>query len=327
MLVSFLLSFIISYILNPYVKVLQRLFLSRTASILVILSAFVVIIAFILFFVVPPLYAQTLNFINKAPDYIDYLYAKVQQLIPILANYVDIPDFDKASGDFSRQLVTLTAGAINQILQSAIAIFNSIIIIMLTPVIIFYFLNDWEKFCSFIDDLIPRRYYEIIKLQMEIINQNISGYIRGQLKVCTFLGLFYSIGLTLANVEYSLFIGITTGVLSFIPYVGTIFGLISSHLVAIYQFNDAHNVLIVTSLFIAGQLIESLLLTPKLIGSSVNIHPVWIIFSILLGGKLFGFVGILLSIPAASIVAVIMRLLVKQYKNSKYYEAKAINSD
>jgi predicted PurR-regulated permease PerM len=243
----------------------------------------------------------------------------------MVSHYIDISDLNKMGSDFSKQIVKFSAGLLNQVLQSAVIIFNTIVIITLTPIIIFYFLNDWEKICSFIDELIPRKYYNIVKLQMEIINQNIAGYIRGQLKVCLLLGLFYSIALTLAKVEYSLFIGITTGVLSFIPYVGTIFGLLSSHLVAIYQFNNIYNILVVTLIFIIGQLIESFILTPRLIGNSVNLHPVWVIFAIILGAKLFGFIGVLLSIPVASTIAVLIRLLIKQYKNSKYYGSKAVD--
>ena len=170
-----------------------------------------------------------------------------------------------------------------------------------------------------INTWLPPAYAPTIREQIRLIDNALSGYIRGQTNVCLLLGTFYAIGLSLVGLDFGLFIGLGTGLLSFIPYVGIMFGLVVGLIVAFFQFGDMTHISIVLGIFVLGQIIEGNFITPKLVGDKVGLHPVWIIFGMLAGAALFNFIGILLAVPVTAMIAVLVRFGLNKYLNSGFY--------
>jgi predicted PurR-regulated permease PerM len=180
-------------------------------------------------------------------------------------------------------------------------------------------LRDWETFVKKIEGLLPKKSKKGIQESLKEMDKIIAGFIRGQVSVCLLLGLFYSVGLRLVGLELGLLVGFIAGVISFIPYVGTITGFVLGIVLAFAQFGDVTHVLYVVAVFAVGQFLEGNFLTPKLVGDSVGLHPVWVMFALLAGGALLGFLGLLLAVPTAAIIGVLVRHAVKRYKLSSLY--------
>ena len=169
------------------------------------------------------------------------------------------------------------------------------------------------------ESLLPKKSKKTITSTLKDIDKIIAGFIRGQLSVCLILGLFYSIGLKLVGLELGLLVGFIAGIISFIPYVGSITGFVVGCILAFAQYGDISHVLYVAGVFMLGQFIEGNFLTPKLVGESVGLHPVWVMFALLAGGVLLGFLGLMLAVPLAAIIGVLVRLAIKRYKLSSLY--------
>jgi predicted PurR-regulated permease PerM len=212
------------------------------------------------------------------------------------------------------------AGKILKTLMSnGFALINLISLLLIMPVVTFYMLRDWDSFVKKVEALLPKKSRKGIMEAFKEIDKIIAGFIRGQLSVCLILGLFYSIGLKLVGLELGLLIGFIAGIISFIPYVGSITGFILGCVLAFAQYGDITHVLYVVAVFMLGQFVEGNFLTPKLVGESVGLHPVWVMFALLAGGVLLGFLGLMLSVPLAAIVGVLVRYGVKKYKQSSLY--------
>ena len=196
---------------------------------------------------------------------------------------------------------------------------NLISLLVITPVVAFYLLRDWDRLIARIDTWLPRDHAETIRERVREVDRTLAGFLRGQGTVCLILGLFYAIALSIAGLDFGLVVGLVAGLLSFIPYVGAIIGLVLSVGLALLQFDDWLRVAIVAGIFFVGQAVEGNFLTPKLVGESVGLHPVWIIFGLLAGGALFGFVGVLLAVPAAAVIGVGVRFALDRYLQSPYY--------
>jgi predicted PurR-regulated permease PerM len=190
------------------------------------------------------------------------------------------------------------------------------------PIVAFYMMIDWPRLTNKVQDIIPHKNKSRIKTILSDIDRSLAGFIRGQLTVCLFLGGFYAIGLSLMGLQYGFFVGVAAGVLSIIPYVGSIFGLIASVGLAYYQFGGWEYPVIALAIFVVGQLIEGNYLTPKLVGESVGLHPLWVIFVLMAGGALMGIVGMMIAVPVAAIIAVFIRHAISVYKDSSYYKGK-----
>ena len=180
-------------------------------------------------------------------------------------------------------------------------------------------LRDWDTFVRMFEGLLPKKSKKGIMESMKEINVIIAGFIRGQLSVCLILGLYYSIGLKLVGLELGLLVGFIAGVISFIPYVGSITGFVLGIILAFAQFGDVTHVMYVVAVFLSGQFLEGNFLTPKLVGDCVGLHPVWVMFALLAGGVLLGFLGLMLAVPVAAIIGVLVRNMIKRYKQSSLY--------
>jgi predicted PurR-regulated permease PerM len=209
--------------------------------------------------------------------------------------------------------------AVRRVLTGSLAVVNLLSLVFITPVVTFYLLRDWDRIVAKVDSWLPRDHADIIRVQMGEINRTLSGFIRGQATVCLALGTIYGVGLSLVGLDLGLVIGMTSGMLSFIPYLGSITGFVTGMGLAFAQGADWHLPAMVAGVFAFGQVMEGNVLTPKLVGDKVGLHPVWIMFALLAGGTLFGFVGILLAVPVAAVIGVVVRFALSHYLASPIY--------
>ena len=212
---------------------------------------------------------------------------------------------------------------IGNIFKSGMAIVGFISFLALMPIIAFYLLIDWSRVTKKIFSLLPKKNAKNINNMLTDIDRSLAGFIRGQLMVCFLLGLFYAIALSLMGLQYGFFIGVAAGFLTIIPYIGSLFGLFASVGMAFYQYGGWEFPLIAFAIFMVGQLVEGNYLTPKLVGDSIGLHPLWIIFALMAGGTLFGILGMVIAIPVAAILSVLVRYGVAEYKSTSYYKGKA----
>ncbi len=325
-LLPFVVSMIVAYFLDPATNKLEKFCSSRTIAVIIITTTFFFIVSLASVLALPLLYDQFVEITNHIPEYLKIVNIKVIPSIADLLNKIDPDAMQKAHDAISGAslyIFDFLEKIVQNILNSGLAIVNLLSLIFITPIVTFYFLKDWPILVKKVDTLIPHRYRKTVREQMKEIDITLSGYIRGQTQVALFLATFYSIGLTLIGLNFSFFIGITTGILSFVPYVGLLFGFVISAIVAFYQFGDIFHILLVASVFILAQIIDGAFLTPSIVGNKIGLHPVWIIFGLLAGGAIFGFTGVLVAVPITAIIGVLTRFLLGEYlKSSMYGEVK-----
>ena len=196
----------------------------------------------------------------------------------------------------------------------------SLRLLVITPLVAFYLLRDWDRIVARIDSLLPSRIRPIVREQAKEIDDILAGFVRGQATVCLLLGVFYAVGLSLAGLDFGVIVGLGTGLISFIPYFGMTIGLVTGMGIAVAQFADWVPIAIVAGVFAVGQVLEGNVITPRLVGNRVRLHPVWVIFAVLAGGALFGFTGILLALPAAAVIGVLVRFAVSRYQGSSLFD-------
>jgi len=323
-LLPFIVGMIVAYFLTPVVDKLASRNVPRWVGSLAVLFGFGLIVAAIVTLILPLLESQIGALVNAIPSYIEKLRA---HYVPWFEDWLtrfapeDVEKMRTAAGQSFGEAAGWIANVLKQMVSGGFAIIDTLALVIVTPVVAFYLLRDWPKLTSTIDSLFPRRYYDVIRTQLDEVDTTLSGFIRGQALVCVSLGLIYSTGLTLVGLQYGAAIGVTSGVLSFIPYVGTIFGWIVSLILALVQFdNDWARIGMVVGVFYFGHVMEAYVLTPRLVGHRVNLHPVWIFFALITGVKLMGFTGVLIAVPVAAVLGVLIRFGVRQYKASAVYK-------
>jgi len=322
-LLPFVVGAAIAFLLDPLANLLTRRGMKRLVAALLIMALFVIVFAGILVLIAPVLVDQLAAFVEKLPGYLQRLQALVADpshswLLKLMGGTSGTGQtslgalIDKLIGYFTDMLSTLwTKG---EALLSVLSLF------VITPVVTFYLLVDWDRVVSSLDSLIPLPQRQTVYALMGEINKALSGYVRGQLMVCGTLGVYYAIGLTLAGLNFGLLIGVVSGFLTFIPYVGSLTALVVSFAVAVAQFYpDWTHILIIVGVVLVGQFLEGNVLSPKLVGASVGLHPVWLIFALLACGYFFGFVGLLLAVPLAAGTGVLTRFAVARYRSSPFY--------
>lgn len=322
-LLPFVAGMALAYFLDPVADRLERIGLSRMLATVVILIAFVIVFVLALVIIIPVLANQISDFIAHLPGY-------VSQLQALIASSGDtfLPDW--VSGqiaaikeNFSKYLAEgagFLGTLVNQIWNSGKALVDIISLFVLTPVVAFYLLLDWDRMVERVDSWVPRDHVETVRKIASDMNDAISGFVRGQGSLCIILALYYGIGLSLAGLNFGLLIGLFTGAISFIPYIGSILGLVLAVGVALVQFwPDYPMVILILVIFFSGQFIEGNILQPKLVGNSVGLHPVWLMFALVAFGALFGFVGLMVAVPAAAVVGVLVRFALGRYLDSNLY--------
>ncbi len=322
-LLPFVAGMALAYFLDPVADWFERLGLSRLLATIVILASFVVIFALSLIIVIPLLANQASEFISRLPGYITSL----QHLItdansPLVPSWLQgqmgslKEDFAKILGQGAGFIGTL----FQQIWSSGKALVDIAALFFITPVVAFYLLLDWDRMVEKVDSWIPRNNVDDVRRIGHDMNQAISGFVRGQGSVCIILGLMYGVSLSLAGLNFGLLIGLVSGMISFIPYVGSMVGLVLSVGVALVQFWPEYTwVMLIAGIFLLGQFIDGNILQPKLVGEKIGLHPVWLMFALFAFGALFGFVGLLVAVPASAAIGVLVRFAITRYLNSDLY--------
>jgi len=314
----FILGGAIAYVLDPIADRLERLGLNRILSVAVI--ALVATIAFVLLvlLVIPTLIQQAAALIDAAPNYIATIQTWLTERFPEL---VDSESTIRKQLTAIGEMVQSKGGQLfNGVLTSALSLINLIILLVVVPVVAFYLLLDWDNMVARIDELLPRDHAPIIRQIAGDIDTTLASFIRGQGAVCLSLGIYYALGLMLVGLNFGLVVGFIAGLITFIPYVGALVGGVLAVGLALFQFwGDWGWIAAVAGIFAFGQFLEGNILTPKLVGSSVGLHPVWLLFALSVFGTLFGFVGMLVAVPIAAILGVIARFAIAQYKTGRLY--------
>ena len=322
-LLPFLAGMALAYFLDPVADRLERLGLSRLMATIAILVAFVVVLALSLMIIVPLVVTQAAEFIQKMPGYItrlqEFLTDSQSTLLPDwLAG--QMTTIKQNSAKLLEQGASFLGTLFQQIWNSGLALLNILSLFVITPVVAFYLLLDWDRMVDRVDSWIPRDYVEVVRQIARDMNTTIAGFVRGQGSLCVILGLYYGIGLSMVGLNFGLLIGLFAGMISFIPYVGSLVGLVLALGVALVQFwPDYVWILVVLAVFFSGQFLEGNILQPKLVGKSVGLHPVWLMFALLAFGALFGFVGLLVAVPAAAAIGVLVRFGIQRYLDSDLY--------
>ncbi len=323
-LLPFVAGMALAYFLDPVADRLESWKLSRLAATIIILVAFLLIFVIALMIVVPVLATQASGFVEKLPDYVSQL----QELITSsnskwLTGWigVELPNLKASLGNLISQGAGLVGTVFLQVWNSGKALVDLASLFIVTPVVAFYLLLDWDRMVQTVDDWVPRRHLESVREISGDMNNAIAGFVRGQGSVCLILGIYYALGLTLSGLNFGLLIGLFAGLISFIPYAGSMFGLVLALGVALVQFwPDYVSIGIVLAVFFSGQFFEGNILQPKLVGKSVGLHPVWLMFALFAFGSLFGFVGLLIAVPASAALAVLVRFGLKRYLQSDLYD-------
>ena len=321
-LLPFVAGMAVAYFLDPLAGRLGRIGLSRTMATTLITLVFFVLLGFLLFLLVPVLEQQVVTFVQRLPAYVMALTDKLKPLVAELHHRLSPDDIEKLQssvGSYAGTAVGWAVSLVKGVLTGGIAFMSILSLLFITPVVTFYLLRDWHLVVDTVDGWLPRHHADIIRFELKEIDRTLAGFVRGQATVCMVLAAYYGIGLTLTGLDLGLMIGLGTGMGAFVPYVGMLIGLIASLGLAIAQGAEWHLLAGVGVVFLFGNMLEGNFLTPKLVGDRVGLHPVWIIFSLLAGGALFGFVGILLAVPAASVIGVLTRFALEHYMTSSLY--------
>jgi predicted PurR-regulated permease PerM len=315
----------IAYLLDPCCDWLERRGCSRTLAtcIITIIAAAVLAVAIVL--LEPLLQQQVVTLLQRSPTYVEVLRSRVDPLVTMVQTSfnLDLSQLRDQMGAQAGNILGWVAGALADVLSSGLALANILSLVFITPVVAFYLLRDWDRIVDRIDSWLPRRQAEIVRGQIRLIDRNLSGFVHGQALVCLFLAIYYSIGLSLFRLDFGLAIGLMIGALAFVPFVGSMMGFATSIALAFLQYSDWLPIFGVAGLFLVGQTVEAYVLTPKLVGDRVGLHPVWVIFALLAGGALFGFLGVLLAMPAAAVIGVLTRFALSRYLASPYFDEAA----
>jgi len=323
-LLPFVAGMTLAYFLDPVADFLERLGLSRMLATVLIVICFIFIFIFCLAVFLPLLANQASAFTELVPTLVDRLQGlltstEIEWLRKILGeNGTSLQE--TISGVLGKSIGWLTT-VLTQLWSSGMALVNIISLLIVTPVVAFYMLLDWDKMVAKVDHWLPRNYQPTIRQIVSDIDKAAAGFVRGQGTLCLILGLFYGLSLTIVGLNFGLLIGLIAGLISFIPYIGSVTGLVISISVGLVQFwPNWIPVAIIVGIFAIGQFVEGNILQPKLVGKSVGLHPVWLMFALFAFGSLFGFTGLLLAVPAAAAVGVIVRFGLKQYLQSANYK-------
>ena len=324
---SILLPFVaaagIAYILDPPARELTRLGLPRFLAAMLLVLALIaggLLFALLLY---PVIVSQFGLLLGRVPQYIYLLQNWAQQLITDLqerfgSQVVDDKLRDLVSGQAAAMLSFL-ATALPRLIGGGFALFNVLTLMVVTPVVAFYLLRDWPNVVARADSWLPRRYAALIRAQAREVDRILAAWVRGQALCCLILALIYALALTMVGLDLGLIVGMTAGLLSFIPYVGTIVGGVTAIGLAFAQFPDWEGVARVAAVMLIGNLIEGYIIYPRLLGDRVELPDVWVIFALFAGGAAFGFLGVMLAVPIAATIGVLCRFWLRRYLASPLY--------
>lgn len=321
-LLPFVLGMGVAYAFDPAADRLVLWGVKRgwaSALILVFLFAAAATTLAVLF---PLLEGQIVDLAKRIPDLIAWMReqaAPILNRIQIELRPEDAQQLQAAAKSYSGAVVGWFAKAVSGIWSSGLAIVDVASLLLVTPIVAFYLLRDWDDMLARIDSWLPRPRAPVVRAKAREIDHLMSGWIRGVVSVCLILAAYYGTSLTVVGLKYGLVVGIAAGFLAFIPFVGAALAFVTAISLAFFQFDSWPPIALVAAVFAVGQILESQFLTPKLVGGKVGLHPVWVLFALFAGGTLFGFVGVLLAVPAAAAIGVLVRYAIEQYLDSPLY--------
>lgn len=314
-LLPFLVGGAAAYFLDPIADRLERLGLSRTAATAVIALVVVLMVVMLTLAIIPTLINQLAALVNAAPEIVKKMEGFFMEHFPELTDSTSTIRQTMAS--IGKQVQESGAKLATGALSSALGVVSIVVFMLVVPVVAFYLLLDWDQMIARIDELLPRDHAPVIRRIGREVDTVLAGFVRGQLTVCMILGTYYAISLMLAGLQFGGIIGAIAGTITFIPYVGALVGGALAIGLALFQFwGDWSSIALVTMIFAFGQFLEGNVLTPKLVGKSVGLHPVWLLLALSLFGSLFGFVGMLVAVPVSAVFGVLVRFAVEQYRDS-----------
>ncbi len=322
-LLPFIAGLVLAYFLDPVADALERAGLPRIVATALILTLSIVGLSVVLLLLIPVLGDQIIKFAGNLPSYMRSLVSLFNDLAPawikdaLVRSGTDIQSsVSGLAGSAAAWLATVLAS----LWSGGLAQVNIISLLVVTPIVAFYLLNDWDRMVARVDSWLPREHVVTIRKLCGEIDAALAGFIRGQGTVCLVLGVLYAVALSAVGLNFGLLIGLAAGFLSFIPFVGSIFGGVMAIGVALVQFwPDWMSVLSVAIIFAAGQFIEGNILSPRLVGERIGLHPVWLMFALLAFAYVFGFVGLLLAVPLAAAAGVLIRFALRRYLGSRLY--------
>lgn len=322
-LTPFLISALLAYLGDPLVDRLEARKFSRTLGVVVVFTIMTLLFLILLLVMIPLLEKQISILIEKVPQWIDWFQ---QSVLPGIASYAgfETPSLDTSA--FKRALMgnwQSLSGALGEMFgkltHSGLVVVNWLAFLLLIPVVTFYLLRDWDILVAKVNDLLPRRIEGIVTRLAKECDAVLAEFFRGQLSVMLALAIIYTLGLMIVGLDLAFLIGILAGLVSFVPYLGFVVGIVVAGIAAVMQFHDAIHLLYVAVVFGIGQALEGMVLSPLLVGDRIGLHPVAVIFAVMAGGQLFGFFGVLLALPVAAMIVVILRHWQEIYKVSDFY--------
>ena len=322
-LLPFVVAAGIAYFLDPPTTQLARAGVPRGAAALLMILALVLAVLLFVLLLYPLVLAQLGLLLGRAPQYAMAVRSWAEQLVMALqerlgSEYVDGKLRDLVGGQ-AGSMLGFAVGAVRQIVGGGFAIFNVLSLVIVTPVVSFYLLRDWRRAVTRIDSWLPRRYVGVLRAQAREVDRILAAWLRGQLLCCAVLAVFYAAALSAVGLDLGLVVGLASGLLSFIPYVGSITGGVASIGLAFAQFPDWRGVAWVAGVYVAGQVLEGYVIYPRFLGDRVELHAVWVIFALFAGGAAFGFLGVLMAVPVAAAIGVLARFWLRRYMASPLY--------
>jgi predicted PurR-regulated permease PerM len=325
-LTPFILGIAIAYLLNPIAIKFSRRNIPRWATALIILTLFFGILALLFILVAPMAFRQAQMLVEQIPNYIQNILDYLSPYLTWIQDRVgddyiqQINDYLKGSAG---KVVGVTGGIVGGIATGGKVVVGLFTTLALTPLVAFFMMKEWPAIVRWVEGLYPRQHAALIHSLLKKIDMKVAGFIRGQISVAFILGVIYAIALTVADLDYGFLIGLGAGIFSIIPLVGSTLGLIVAAAVSWFQAGDPVYTGVIAAIFLGGQFIEGNFLSPKIVGDSVGLHPLWVMFALLAGGSLFGIVGMLIAVPMAAVVGVLGGFLIDRYKASPLYQRDA----
>lgn len=321
-LMPFVSAAILAYIADPLVDKLE-IKMPRTLAVSIVFLILFVLTLILLLILLPLVERQIVILAEKLPLYIDsvqhYLFPLLKDRFGIDVSSFDLNMLKRSLSEYWKDAGGIAANIVSSISRSGLILAGWIANFILMLVVTFYLLRDWDVLVAKIHALIPRKKEKNIVTIVKESDEVLGAFFRGQMLVMIVLSVVYTVGLMIVGIDTALLIGGLSGMVSFVPYLGFIVGIVVASVAALMQFQDIIPVFYVAIVFMVGQALEGMLLTPLLVGDKIGLHPVAVIFAVLAGGQLFGFVGVLLALPVAAVIAVILRHMHEQYKQSELY--------
>ncbi len=317
-MLPFLVGGAVAYFLDPVADRLERAGCSRVMATSIISALALLAVVLVVLAVIPSLVKQLSALIDSAPAIFGRLEAFLMERFPQLSD--ETSTVRQTLADIGTAIQAKGGAVVQGLLTSALGLISALVFVIVVPVVAFYLLLDWDHMVARVDQMLPRDHAPVVRQLAAEIDRTLAAFVRGQLSVCLVLGAYYSIGLMAVGLQFGLVVGAVAGTITFIPYIGALFGGALAIGLALFQFwGDWVSIGAVALIFGFGQFLEGNVLTPRMVGKSVGLHPVWLMFALSVFGSIFGFVGMLVAVPVAASIGVLMRFGLGHYQSSKLY--------